>query len=401
MKRPPSLQRRERGLTLVELLVAMAIGLIVTLAVTSVVIVGESQKRSTTGVNDANQSGNYAAYVIDRALRSAGSGFTQAWDLGIFGCRLNIKQGGATTVLPRATDFPAPFAGVPKEVRVAPVLIDRPASGSDVLIVMGGNSSAGDIARPILSLGASADSLRMNNTIGLRQGDIGLVSRSGTDDCLVEQVYSATPFVDSLGNDVLPIGGTYYDSTGTDADLAGITSGGDAYFTPIGNLTASNVQLQMFGVTANRTLVSYDLMQQAGGATAELRDTNAAQGIADGVVELRAVYAVDKNEDGKFDLSSGDEWVAPDTAGYTITDMMTTPAKLRRVMAIRVAMVLRSSNYEKENDPPVAPDSLLLFAELPEGVRTTFTISGDDKHFRHRVVEFTVPLRNMLLLPTS
>ncbi len=38
----------QRGLTLIELLVAMTIGLIVTLAVTSVVTVGEAHKRTTT-----------------------------------------------------------------------------------------------------------------------------------------------------------------------------------------------------------------------------------------------------------------------------------------------------------------------------------------------------------------
>lgn len=390
-------RRRNGGVTLIELLVAMAIGLVVTLAVTSMVIVGESQKRSTTSVNDANQSGNYAAYVLDRALRSAGSGFTQAWDLGVFGCRLNIKRDDSTAVLPRTTAFPAPFAGFPLTVRVAPVLIFRPASGSDVLMVMSGNSSAGDIARPVLSAGSASNKLRLDNTIGLREGDIGLLSRSGTDDCLVQQVHANPAFADSSGNDNLPLGGTYYTTSGADTSLATLITGGTAFFTPIGNLSADNLQLRMFGVNADRTLVSYDLMQTAGGDTAAKRDEQAQQGIADGVVALRAVYAIDKNEDGNFDLTN-DAWVAPDDAAYNITQMMSTPAKVRRILAVRVAMVLRSTNYEKD---VVSKSSLTLFDDLPDTLNESYAISGDGLHFRHRVVEFTVPLRNMLLLPTS
>src|SRR5690606_12931547 len=81
-------------------------------------------------------------------------------------------------------------ASVPQTLNMAPVLIQR-GDDSDVLVVMGGNAAAGDIPRPILSAGADENSLRLNNTIGLQAGDIGLVSREGVDDCLIEQVSAA------------------------------------------------------------------------------------------------------------------------------------------------------------------------------------------------------------------
>jgi type IV pilus assembly protein PilW len=100
---------RQRGLTLIELMVSVVIGLIVTLAVTSAVTFGEATKRSTTSTNDMGQSGSYAAYLLDRAVRSAGSGFAQSWELGgVFGCKLTAAR-GATAILPRATAFPVPF----------------------------------------------------------------------------------------------------------------------------------------------------------------------------------------------------------------------------------------------------------------------------------------------------
>ena len=98
----PFARAAQRGLTLIEMLVAMVIGLVVVLAVTSVVSLGEARKRSTTSTNDMNQSGSYAAYMIDRLLRSAGSGFAQTGTRGVFGCRLSAARsvdGIATTIL--------------------------------------------------------------------------------------------------------------------------------------------------------------------------------------------------------------------------------------------------------------------------------------------------------------
>ena len=46
---------RQQGVTLIELMVAVIIGLLVTLAVTSLLIFGESSKRSTTATNDKNK----------------------------------------------------------------------------------------------------------------------------------------------------------------------------------------------------------------------------------------------------------------------------------------------------------------------------------------------------------
>ena len=82
----------QRGLTLIELMVAIVIGLVVVLAATNVLVIGESYKRTTNSNNDTSQSGAFAAYTLDRALRSAGSGFSQAWDQGIFGCQLSASR---------------------------------------------------------------------------------------------------------------------------------------------------------------------------------------------------------------------------------------------------------------------------------------------------------------------
>ncbi len=389
----------QRGVTLIELMVAIIIGLVVTLAVTSLLIFSESSKRTTTATNDMGQTGAYAAYVLDRAVRGAGSGFTQSWSLaGAFGCRLNAMLPG-TPNLPRGTAFPAPFATAflggasgSANLRVAPVLIGKSQSdaGSDVLVVMGGTASSGDVPRLILSSGKSSNILRLDSTTGLAEGDLGLVSASGTTDCLLEQVHASTAFADTSGNDALPLGGTYYTASGSTTSLATLAASGSAYFTPLGNVNAGNTQFQMFGVGSNNTLYSYDLLMSNG--------TDASQAIADGVAEMHALYGLDTNADGVLDT-----WVDPGAAGYDIATLMATPAKARQVVAVRIALVLRSANYEKENangELP-SPASLTLFKDLATSLQQTISFSTSEQHFRHRVVESTIPLRNVLLLPTS
>ncbi|MDM0075149.1 PilW family protein [Variovorax sp. J2P1-59] len=384
-----SIRASQRGLTLVELLVAMAIGLVVTLAITSALTMGESHKRSTTSTNDMNQSGAYAAYLLDRAVRSAGSGFAQSWDLGVFGCKLNVSRSG-TAILPRSGGaFPAPFAGFlggdgatnQGNLRMAPLLIanDQSAGGSDVLVVMSGNGSSGDVPRPIRASGATDEIVRVDNTVGFKAADMALVSQSGTTDCLVEQVQ--TGFADSANNELLPLAGTYF-TAGTGTTLAGLATGGSAYLTPLGNANAGNVQFQLFGVGANRTLFSYDLLRSNG--------TDAAQAIADGVMEMHALYGIDSDNNGVFDA-----WVAPDATGYDIATMMTTPAKARQVVAVRVALVLRSANIDSKDVSATIP---ALFSDTTSP-RAAVALTGDARRYRYRVVEFTIPLRNILLLP--
>lgn len=401
-----TLLRRQRGVTLIELMVAMVIGLVVVLAATNILVLGESSKRTTTGNNDVSQTGSYTAYTLDRVLRSAGSGFAQGWDQGVFGCQLNASRvigGTPTTLLPRTGAFPAPFqqflggagAGLAGNLRVAPVLIGdgQSAGGSDVLMVMSGNASAGDAARKILSA-PTTTSLRLVNTVGLSNGDMGLVTQPGSTECLLEQVDTATPAdLVATGNEVLPLGGEY---RGTSGSLATMAASGNASISTLGNVTARNIQFQLIGVNDSRTLVAYDLLRR--GAIAG--DLDPVQPLADSVAEMHAIYGLDTSTP-KDNIV--DSWVAP-TGAWAIANVMTNPALMRQIVAVRVAIVLRANNYEKGDDPAVGVTTgrPALFAGTPGAIAaTTFAAGDENRHFRLRVIDTTIPLRNMLLLPAS
>jgi len=392
------------GLSLIELLVAMAIGLVVTLAVTSVLIRSESSKRSSTSVNDINQSGAYAAYVLDRVVRSAGSGFSQNWDT-TYGCLLNVSNGG-TTVLPLPAAIPASsaFSKVTATpilpFRLAPLIIakDRANSTSpaetrgDVLIVMAGTAGVGESPQPVAQTTATpvtASQLSLRTALGYSLNDIVLlINTSASTNCAMDQIGT----VPTTYAGTVPLVGTFHRDNSA--------YGADTFVRQMGRDAANLPEFKLYGVGPNSTLVSYDL----------LRPTPADAQISDGIVEMRALYGIETTPPTAATLNKVGSWVdaSGDFADTALTDG--TPEsriKLRRILAVRIGLILRTALKEKavsaasgaaadvEGFGDANADSRTLFAGAEF---SAFKYSRTaETGYRYRTVEFTVPLRNVLL----
>ncbi|HRH85810.1 MAG TPA: PilW family protein [Rubrivivax sp.] len=371
------------GFTLVELLVAMVLGLVLVLALSGIMIRHDGGKRTAISTNDLSIGSSYVSYTLDRELRSAGSGFTQNWR-DTFGCLVHVARGG-TQILPRTSAFPAPFAGVPQQVRLAPLLIHAGAGadGSDVLAVATGAAGVGETPIRVQPASATATDLRVTSTIGLRGNDLVLVAEDGVG-CMVQQV--AAPFTGGATQQLNFAGSTYAKAQIDSLQLLNFGTGGTAFLSLLGNTTGNRPMLRLFGIGANATLFSYDMLRLDGIDTLP-------QPLVEGVVELRALYGVDTTStpDGTID-----EWIAPTTPNYTAANLTDGSAaardRLTRILAVRVGMVLRSDRIERE---VVAPGTLKLFTDLDAGLHRTFTISTPNQRFR--AVQFTVPLRNVMI----
>jgi len=390
-------------MTMIELLVAMIIGVGVVLAVSTLLVAGENHKRTTTSTNDADQAGAYTFHSLDKALRGAGSAIAESTlaypnGAGVLGCRLN-----AATILPAAA-LPAPFAtaflgGAPSNLRVAPVLIGKHQSdsiASDVIVVMSGSGAAGGVSRAITQVG-SAPNLVLQGTTGFSVNDLVLVSQPSVTDCLIEEV-------NSVSASTLNVGGTPYYNAATASTLTAMSSSTLAFVTPLGNVgtaanvAVNNVQFTLFGVGTNYTLYSYDLLQYQYLVLAS--GTKTSEAITDGVVQMNAIYGIQSTTAPGVLYS----WADPGIAPYDINDVMTNPATQQSIIAVRVAIVVRGEYYDKN---VVSPSSLTIFSGYTDGPNGTGnslqqtvqlnTIPGG-QNYRYRVFEFTVPLRNMLLL---
>ena len=73
---------RQRGFSLVELMVAVVIGLIGTVVMFQVFAISEGQKRSTTSGNDAQQNGAIALFSLEKDLRNTAHGVRPLINLG-------------------------------------------------------------------------------------------------------------------------------------------------------------------------------------------------------------------------------------------------------------------------------------------------------------------------------
>lgn len=398
----------ERGMSLIELMIALLIASIITLSIFAVMSTFEGRKRTTTSVNDANQAGNYALHLLDKLVRSAGSGYVQAGPppnadntdrVAIaFGCRLLVSNGA--TVLPRGSALPVPFenvnTGTAGSLRLAPVIVAPSQSRgtgfngerSDVLLVMAGAAGFGEVPLT-LSGPIAANNMPVVSAVSIAPGDLLLLADQPTpgdvEDCMVQQV--STTFT------AAPIGltGTYSPTT-----VAGVSRAiydDKSVAMKLGHPTNNPPNFMAIGVGDNATLMSYDLLQAR---------TPALQAMADNVYELHAVYGVDSDDDG-----SVNSWVDPrsNTGAFAVTTLMNGTAvsaeSIAQIKAIRVALILRSNLQEKAADAtanPFTPASFTLFQSV--GLDRVRNLTADEQRFRYRVIEATIPVRNALLAPS-
>lgn len=347
----------QRGLSLIELMVAIAIGLVVSLVIFNVLSVSEARKRTTTGTNDMNQNGVVALYQLDQAIRGAGSGF--AYDSNLtFGCKI------ASTL----KDPPSLFNGLKTAIggnfRMAPVVIQQNAtSNSDMLIVMSGSAGYGEVA--IESAGVpTSNTLHLFNTLSFHQNDRLLV---------VEQPGGGAP----APCDIATAGAVGSNPSASDLPLSAALSGSSYSVNTTAINLGPNPSLQLYGVDSNYALVGFDLLA---GSTLNV--------ISDGVMEMHALYGIDNTGSGSI------TWTKPE-GNYAADQLMNGSSsanqRLTSIKAIRVGLITRSAVEDKKE---VSPANLEMFVDT--GLTKTINLTDAQKKFRYRVLEATIPLRNAL-----
>lgn len=370
---------KQTGFSLIELLVAMIIGLIVSMAVYSVLSVGESRKRSTTSINDIDQAGAYALYQIDQAVRNAGSGLGGAFSVSQgtasnLGCPLQAAKNG-TQVLP-AAGFPAPFTAVNSTIRLAPVIIinDPAGANGDIIITMSGSGGLGETPTRFLPTANSLTQLNLQSVIGFRAKDIALLLGSAaTQPCFISQV--SNTFVPAEGVSTVDLAGEYYQGTinGNQINTA------NTFAINLGKTPA----FTMLGVGANNTLFMYDLLK----ASATVANPST---FIENTYALQAMYGVDN--DGNAAVASI-TWVPP-TGLYTATNLLdgsaAANARLASIVAIKVGLVLRTDLDETKT---VSQNKVTLFGDTANPV----DVDLNPTTYRYRSFESTIPLRNNLL----
>jgi type IV pilus assembly protein PilW len=387
-------RRAQSGATLIELMVALAIGMVLSLAVFSVMSTFEGQRRRLRAGSDLDQAGGLAMFQIDQWVRSAGSGLTQA-SLYTYGCTLKAAKSGAQ-LLPALSTLPAPFASVNPGssgvFRLAPAMIlpgqtTPGASGtsSDVLVLMSSGSNNGEVPS-LFSGAATTGQVTLANTMPFAGGDMVLLANSdvgaGVASCMVTQAastFTGTNSATVVAN--MPLAGTWYQATVNSTSVTDYPNG-TGLAIDLGSPTSPTPpSFQIVGVGDNNTLYSYDLLNITG---------TPLQARADSVFELHALYGVDTDNDGKVD-----SWVNASSGSYTVANLtdgsVNASLRIKSIKSLRVGLILRTALPEKD---PIPTPPLTLFSDLGTSLTYTRTIATSEQNFRYRTVEATIPLRN-------
>lgn len=337
--------RPAAGFSMVEILVGMAIGMIGILVMMQVFSVAEGHKRTTTAGGDAQSNGAIALFSLDREIRQSGYGTS---DLSILGCNLVLPTG---VTLNAQAPLTINHAGIPAG-----------DANTDTLLMVAGSSN------------------------GSPEGD-GIVRQTSTnvysvmtptsfavEDWVVAQAQTRPTTCSLRMEAVQAVNGTNPPDVTVRTGVTGMSNG------RLFNL-GRTPRVQAYAVRGGNLTVC-DLLVNDCGNTARLNDETVWVPVAGGIVSLRAQYGRDTSGPPMDAVPDVYDQTAPGNA-----------CAWARVAAVRLALVVRSDQYEKTEVTTAAP-SWNGGTDLP----IDLSAETDWRHYRYKIFQTTVPIRNIVVL---
>lgn len=352
---PKKMIRRTQGLGLTDLMVGLAIGLLAALVIIKTAVLFETRRQSTTGIADAQMNASYALSNLARDMRMAGHGLGPSEALGCI-----VRRTLGTTALPDWVLRPV-------------TLIDGVDGAPDTLLVLSsGKAQSLTAARLIAPYTVGSDVLMVNSTLGMTVGDTLLLHESENTQC---------PFIKVTA---IPTGEYRVRHTALPSELLTATE----YPEGAAVINLGIIHHQRYTINANNQLLleRYDIEnnQWRGSAFASDVVSLQAQLGYDARATLSGALRVTRWSAAAFDAN------ANGTAGDT--------DDLRRVLAIRIAVVSRSAQRSDQGCSSAMPiwwaanESTGVMEDTPIAVNTL----QDWACYRYRVLQAEIPLRNLI-----
>lgn len=356
--------QRARGFGLVEIMVGVTIGLLALLIVYQVLSLSEGYKRTTTAGGDAQSTGMIASFMMAQELGNGGNTVSEA--------------GLETAACANTGNFATTWRPIPVLIR------DGGADNlSDSFDVYFGVNPV--LVTPVktVNIATPGNDIVVQSPIGWAANQTFLITNQ-TGQCEVGTVQSLVvdppPFVTAAtGNiglrPVASIGATY--------------NQGPTRVISLGN----GPQKVRFDINAD-TLRRQNLL--GGGAPTPL---------ASNVMLLKAQYGLDTDNDRVIDT-----WTSARNAPWREADVLAAPlVQLRQIRAVRFALVVRSSQLERQFDAE-GRDVASTASITGNFVTDLFPCNGlvpctgemlgvtlpASSGFRYRVFEQSVALRNQI-----
>lgn len=386
----PSNVRGQRGFTLIELLVGLALGLIATLAIFSTVASFETQRRTTGSGADMQQNGLLALYSLEQDIRMAG-----------FGLIDGSKPPGSMPCTKINTYNPASV------FRSAPVMITDGGTGNDILAINQLNSDTGGFVTGggaakltnTLTAGSVPSSIPLDTNLAIKANDFILVAQDGMDCTLLK--VSSVPANLTGGVLVQSAGNAAGDITQTPAPFPGYVAASAVVINLGPANTASATTLgpanPTFATTKYQIDNRHDLIRSTDGG-------GAWSSVASNIIALAAQYGVANAgspsvtcwTDATGNACSGTNWANP------------TTAEVKRIKAVRVAIVARSAQINNRRNAAgvcatttAAPVSWVQpvtnpVSSLAPIIDLSASVGADWGCYRYKVYQTIIPIRNVI-----
>lgn len=379
------MKRIQHGMSLVEVLVAVAIGLIGILIITQAYLASDSFNRSTLGEGGAQTNGTIALFTVQRDVRMAGYGMADSRALGCGNINWYYDP-----------NYSGSLGGSLPNLTLAPVLITTAAGTPDTITIMYSSDAnrmvPSTLTKPMPSPSAELD---VDGTAGFEVGDLVLlVNNSSPVSCTLEQITTVQSAAAKIQHN--PGASAPYNPSGG-GSLFPAYSTNDLVFN-LGNPIVHSYSVVKTDPTCTSgcqgSLRLTDAILQGGAGT--------PYDLLDGIVDLKAQYGKDNGVDNG--TVSQTAYVANDGIidSYDSTTP-TTSAEWQQVIAVRLAVLARVGNYEK---PATPGGNCTATTAMPSwsgsGSGAVFnsidvtTASSQDRCYKYRVFETVVPLRNMI-----
>jgi type IV pilus assembly protein PilW len=371
---------RMGGMSLMEILVAMAIGLIGVVVITQTYLVNENYKRSTVSAGGAQTNGALALFTIERDARMGGWGISWASALGCTNIQWHYDGVYSNPPDPGGT-LPA--------LTVAPVVITDGGAGPDTIQVMYGTGSERVMPASLTkTMPSPSAELEIDNPQGFSDdpGDLLLLVQGGS--CSMTQVTHVQPAAGKIQHN--PGVSAPYNPPGGGSLLPAYTAGAQVFNfgRPIVNIYS--LALNAGGEPSALQLTS---LFTAPSSTVVASYTPTPYTIVEHIVDLQAEYGKDNGVDnGTVEQAI----YVPDDGTVDSYDNVTPATGLdwQRVLSVRIGVLARSEHYVKPESPG-GPCTATTVA--PSWSGGAFNVPGGlPSCYGYRVFETVVPIRNMI-----
>ncbi|MEY4156665.1 MAG: Type fimbrial biosis protein PilW [Pseudomonadota bacterium] len=368
LRSSPSSLKRAAGFGLVEIMVALAIGMFAAVVILQVFSLSEERNRTSISGGDAQSNGALSFYQLQSNVLRAGYGMNA---VNMFNCSITWQIASGNYLA--------------KTLRLAPVTIN-PVDGTgaaiipagdpntDTLLVMYGNGDNEPEGNRSDTTASPTYTVQMPSSFSVGDRVIAVPAACAAD-LILDRITSIAPTTVTVAMGASGV------------SLFNLGRGPNGLPTATGPNGPTVLAYAIRG--ANLTVC--DFIVNDCSLAANTGDATVWEPVASNIVSLRALYGWD----------NGGATAAPYPVMDGIVDdyNSTTPAtscEWARVSAIRIALVARSAQFEKVGVTTAAPVwdgsavSAIDLTKKPDG-----SANADWQHYRYKMFQAVMPLRNI------